>query len=746
MIYAGRVTLLIVCIGIFGLACADSASARSAVDRVAEILGDLPAGSVPTGILYDRAVPLSRIEEHDGGAGSAPTDLRQWRQLYEEIRRASLTTPSWPGFPTIATRDEAISGPAEVPIVIMDFLYDRIRVDALEKGMLVARGARLQLGEGNPFVTARVFAAAPLRDHTYRGSSVRFHLEAADYLSNGPAAPLSVAIDFDDGRGFVPVSLGGAVDVRYFEKGSKSIRLRCLYADGGAREAAFPFEVRELLAPAPDDTLHVTATIPYLGGYGSGDAYVYLSGQNATLTNPVVLIEGFDPDNTMNWDELYALLNREQLVEQLRSLGFDAVVLNFTNGGDYIQRNAFLTVELIEGLRASIDPGRTMAVVGASMGGVVGRYALAYMETHALPHSVRTFVSFDSPQTGADVPLGIQYWLWFFSDLSTDAAANLASLDTPAARQMLVYHHTDPPGSEGQSDPLRAGLLADLAAAGDYPASPRKVAIVNGSGSRLDQGFSAGAQIIQWEYTSFLVDITGDCWAVPDLSGQNIFHGLIDYIFLPADETFVGVAGTRPYDNAPGGWRDTMAQLGASDPGYGDILAPYPNHSFIPTVSALALDTTDLFYDVAGDPDILAHTPFDAVYFPAGNQEHVSITPENAAWFLAEIQHGVGGVAETTGARRAAEIASIAPNPAGSSARIRFRTPAAGPARVEIFDAAGRRVAVLADRVFDAGEWNLLWDGRAGNGSGSVPGTYFVRLSGSGYSATGKIVTCGAAD
>jgi hypothetical protein len=82
---------------------------------------------------------------------------------------------------------------------------------------------------------------------------------------------------------------------------------------------------------------------------------------------------------------------------------------------------------------------------------------------------------------------------------------------------------------------------------------------------------------------------------VPNVTSHDIFHGMIDYIFLPADEVTVTVAGTKPYDNAPGGWRDTMAQLGASDPGYGDIIAPYPNHCFIPTVSALALDTADLF-------------------------------------------------------------------------------------------------------------------------------------------------------
>ncbi len=69
--------------------------------------------------------------------------------------------------------------------------------------------------------------------------------------------------------------------------------------------------------------------------------------------------------------------------------------------------------------------------------------------------------------SGADIPLGIQYWLWFFSDQSTEAAANLASLDTPAARQLLVYHHTDPPGGGGQADPLRTALMSEIAAVGD---------------------------------------------------------------------------------------------------------------------------------------------------------------------------------------------------------------------------------------------------------------------------------------
>jgi len=275
---------------------------------------------------------------------------------------------------------------------------------------------------------------------------------------------------------------------------------------------------------------------------------------------------------------------------------------------------------------------------------------------------------------------------------------------------------------------------------GGWPTGSRKVAVANGSGSRWSQGFAAGAQIIRWEYRSFLVDITGNSWAVPNMTGHDIFHGLIDYIWAPPDEVWVTVAGTRPYDNAPGGWRDTMAQLAASDPGYGDITAPYPNHCFIPTVSALALDTTDLFYDIAGDPDILSHTPFDAVYFPADNQEHVDVTAENAAWFIAEVEYGVTAAVDAAAQPGFGGIESIAPNPFASETRIHLRMPVAGVARLEVFDVAGRRIAVVADRPFAAGEWVIPWDGRRMDGSRVAPGTYFMRLRGSGFAAVEKIV------
>jgi len=275
------------------------------------------------------------------------------------------------------------------------------------------------------------------------------------------------------------------------------------------------------------------------------------------------------------------------------------------------------------------------------MGGLVARYGLAWLESSVVPHRVRTFVSYDAPHRGANIPLGLQHWTDFFAGQSADAAFFRDRLNRPAARQMLAYHFEVPQPTTPAADPLFAVLQADFAAVGGYPQQPRRVAFANGSGTMLDQGYTAGAQLIDYAFSNLLVTILGDVWArARRRSGDGLRR--------PHPHPLrAGCAAHRdrlrprcPNDSAPGGWRASMTQLDTTQAPYGDIVALHPNHCFVPTVSALDLDTADLFYDVAGDPDLLAHTSFDAVYYAAAdNEEHVHISPAAAVALLAEVVH-----------------------------------------------------------------------------------------------------------
>ncbi len=69
------------------------------------------------------------------------------------------------------------------------------------------------------------------------------------------------------------------------------------------------------------------------------------------------------------------------------------------------------------------------------------------------------------------------------------------------------------------------------------------------------------------------------------------------------------------------------------------------------------------------------------------------------------------------------------PNPTTGSAIIAFVLPEAGPARLEVFDVAGRKVALLADGTREAGLHHVAWDGMTGPGRRAAPGVYFYRLT-----------------
>ncbi|MCA9728278.1 MAG: T9SS type A sorting domain-containing protein [Candidatus Eisenbacteria bacterium] len=697
-----------------------SSGARAGVsDRLRETLSAIPAEAVSSGILFDRVLPLVDVAPYDGSANAPAIDLTSWRQIYFEMGRAAYDASAWPDLQEMRTAARSRSG--VVPIALLDLAYQRLREDALETGALVAADGRVGLGVGDPFRSGSLVAATGLRGSTSGGASVVFRLESRWYVTNRGSLS-RVEADFNDGLGFRALAFDRDVPVSYAYPGERIVHLRLTDASGAIRTTSFRFEVQSLGVPSPDDTLHVTASIPYGGQLGTANAYVYLADGHAALTNPVIVVEGFDLDNSLDWDDLYLLLNQENLLEDLRADGYDAVVLDFTDAVTFIQRNAFTIVELLQEIDALVEPGTTVALAGASMGGLCSRYALAYMENQGIPHHVRTFVSFDSPQNGANIPLGVQYWLYFFQNDSADAAALLAILNQPAARQMLAYHYTDPPTATGTSDVLRGQLDGDLLSLGDYPSQPRLVAVANGSGSRMNQGYNPGDQIIQWTYRSLLIDIDGNVWAVPDGNNHIIFQGMIDIILLPEESLDVTVIGTSPYDNAPGGSRNSMQQMADVPAPYGDIIALHNDHCFIPTISALDLDTDDLFYDIAGDPDPAAHSPFDAVYFPTENQEHVFVTPENKVWLMTEIENPSTDVAAEESGVAGLQLVTY-PNPTPGASHVRFSLPEAGEAEVSVFDPAGRQLTVLANRSFAAGTHELAWEGR-----GVAAGVYFVRL------------------
>ncbi len=395
--------------------------------------------------------------------------------------------------------------------------------------------------------------------------------------------------------------------------------------------------------PAPTVTVMLTSAPPYTA---TGELFILKADTNTVdLRNPVLVVEGFDIGNSMNWPELYGLLNQENLVEDLQSFGRDLLVLNFTDSTVDIFENAALNETAIDYINAHrADSSDKFTAVGASLGGLTLRKALVDMPNH----DVDTWISFDAPHEGANIPLGLQEFFEHFSTVNLadfDAIREfLSSLDSPAARQLLIAHHSHSPDAPaGGSTPERQDFLNTLGAAG-YPTNCKMIAISNGSGFGGKLPFEPGDLIIHWYNDGPILigpDINADIYALPQSTNTatTVYYGRFTSLLGSASPSSKTVASRHPFalDNAPGGMRASFYELFTNLPSSyidGDDYCSQTNHCFVPTVSALGIPLDHLESNLAANASLTALSPFDEIHYAVDNEAHVEINAHNKRWIM----------------------------------------------------------------------------------------------------------------
>lgn len=91
-------------------------------------------------------------------------------------------------------------------------------------------------------------------------------------------------------------------------------------------------------------------------------------------------------------------------------------------------------------------------------------------------------------------------------------------------------------------------------------------------------------------------------------------------------------------------------------------------------------------------------------------------------------------------AGEAGHITTVLPNPATDVVRVRFNLPRAENVRLEVYDAQGKLLRVIADSRHEAGTYEDEWDG-SNELNGIVPsGVYFIRLVGETFTSTKSVM------
>ncbi len=375
----------------------------------------------------------------------------------------------------------------------------------------------------SPYIICSLFVAAPVRTAVHTLSPV-FSLPSSLWYSNISGTVPNASLDAGDGQGWRTLDPQSPVQAQYATSGDKTLTLRLVYP-GRTVLTYMKLQVTEPSveergwAAEPDESVSISATEPYLGTLGAGTMQVFYNCDGKKMLKPLIIIEGVeflfpstpDGDVTAEYGDFFDRLEDQSIGNQtLRDIiepeGYDIIYVDWsaTGGADYIQRNAYMIEEVIKWVnqkKAAAGSTEQNVVLGISMGGLVGKYALLDMQQKGLVHDTRLFITFDSPLRGANIPIGTQAALGYLTALNNisitvdppgplgsttlsfppipQLAEGMAAIQAPATRQMVLYHINSINGSAEPINQDKVAFFNELDAKGQL--NMRHVAISNGA-------------------------------------------------------------------------------------------------------------------------------------------------------------------------------------------------------------------------------------------------------------------------
>ncbi len=531
------------------------AIAQTTLNFHPEMFNHLDFSKLTTNILADKAGLSELILNFDGTNNCDTSNLGSWLYSYQTLYVGDTGTPTIPSPDTIFKK--VIDNPSgNIPIGALYYSYNYIDDDAINNGLIQLIDTLFYDGtnNGNPYnegICASIGLLSPdtiLRSSTFVTEPIR---------GNITGNIVSAQIDFGDGNGYILYNGNTQYNITYPASGHYIITLKLNLTNGttayaktgvtalpsvpsrilgiGGFHSDYPCEEFNIVPPE-DNSISITRT----GSMNDGLVKIWY-GKNSdgsaktTLTNPIIIVDGFDPVPIEKVDrsaeEIYFETNSnktykdlcsdlqtdtrldeidEGIIDRLRNLGYDIAILDFEWGGNDILENVETTKEAIRAINAELaENGSTekLIVMGPSMGALISRIALSQMSNH----NTRIYISFDGPQQGAYIPMPLQEFYGYMLDIAnktataTEAALFLLNkpisaltaslfqvtlngvvnkyspLTCPAAQQMLMYHYLGTSNNQPFAPhSMHTSLYNGIS--GSYPTDCMNVAISDGDG------------------------------------------------------------------------------------------------------------------------------------------------------------------------------------------------------------------------------------------------------------------------
>ena len=241
--------------------------------------------------------------------------------------------------------------------------------------------------------------------------------------------------------------------------------------------------------------------------------------------NWATLVTGIDAEG-LSVGEPLDVQKCPELLNKLYNNGYDIIFVDFHSGQNYMENNGYTLSKVLKDIKDSLDyngSSEKIVVCGASMGGLVSRFAIRDLELNGgsnYDHCVGKFIGFDSPQMGANINLALQYLLQDLTylkdapylqdvDLLKDKFNAYRKLTCPSASQLVLYSCLPDPLN---SNPIKLSTASPSAERisfnshaniATWPTNCKKYSIINGS--RLGYSQNSGT----YNDCNLIVDVDG---------------------------------------------------------------------------------------------------------------------------------------------------------------------------------------------------------------------------------------------
>lgn len=697
---------------------------------------------IPFGTLYDRVYQWSALTEWQINDTTSLKHLYQsWYDAEQAVTDSTLRPARYEAMRNTVQRQIYA---VRLPLIALNFRFGYIDSLATTDGRLtVNNGLLTDNNNASPYLTKQVAIAGLGLDKVILNKTYLLQFDTAVILNNTTQNIQSITVyNITTGASYFVQNYAAAQSVSFTQAGVNILRFTLNLNNGSSLTNYQSINAEDMgyssgggILSRPDgpsclptnDLLE--STIPFQGYSETvatnsfADYHIYYHTTSLTgtdncervLRKPVIILDGFDPQDGMKYNELYTsylsygpINDRIRLGDELRDKGYDVIILNFPKlgtiikgeggvadktipikvkvngttletdrvnrdgGSDYIERNAFLLVKLIQEVNRTLVANfsaEKLIVVGPSMGGQISRYALAYMEKQQslgvaeMNHNTRLFISYDSPNDGANIPVALNHNLKFFGYFGGNQAAKESydeRLHSVAARQLLIEQmdglNSTSPFHQTFYNNARSNGLPN---SGGYPVNLRKVSLLNGNGGSI-KTYNDGTEVLNLHGISknfgidFLVFIAEDNFM--PATGQTI---RIAKTRLTQKKPLIIFKGTSTVLN--NNLRGSMDAVQGSTfdatqivyKGFSEGLKTQkvhenlakllPNHCFIPSVSALGFRNSNFNWnDNLLNRNLLCNNEiyFDGYFIPTTNEEHITLTKENVNWLSQEIDKG----------------------------------------------------------------------------------------------------------